>query len=152
MASLTIDTPTGPVLVTEQGGQIVRLEWQHKTRHADPSPVLQQARRQIQEYFEGQRTTFDLPLAPPGGLFQRTVCEQIRQIPFGETTTYGEIAKRLGVSAQAVGRACGGNPIPLIIACHRVLASNGLGGFSGGVGIETKVQLLRHEGAGGLLI
>ncbi|MEM6587696.1 MAG: MGMT family protein [Pseudomonadota bacterium] len=66
--------------------------------------------------------------------------------------TYGDIASRVGLPAQAVGAACGGNPIPVIIPCHRVLGADNLGGFSGGVGIETKVWLLRHEGAAGLLI
>ena len=76
----------------------------------------------------------------------------MQSIPFGETLTYGEIAKRLGVPAQAVGQACGGNPIPVIIPCHRVLGATSLGGYSGEGGVETKVWLLRHEGAAGLLI
>jgi len=73
-------------------------------------------------------------------------------IPFGETRTYGEIAAELDASAQAVGNACGANPIPILIPCHRVLGAASLGGFSGAGGIETKVALLRHEGAAGLLI
>ena len=70
----------------------------------------------------------------------------MRAIPFGETVTYGDIARALGAPAQAVGQACGGNPIAIIIPCHRVLGSGGLGGFSGAGGVETKVALLRHEG------
>lgn len=73
-------------------------------------------------------------------------------IPLGEIRTYGDIAKALGTPAQPVGNACGANPIPVIIPCHRVLAASSLGGFSGMGGIETKVALLRHEGAAGLLI
>ncbi len=73
-------------------------------------------------------------------------------IPFGETRTYGELAQQLGVPAQAIGQACGGNPIPILIPCHRVLGANGLGGYSGDGGVETKVWLLRHERAAGLLI
>jgi methylated-DNA-[protein]-cysteine S-methyltransferase len=73
-------------------------------------------------------------------------------IPFGETRTYGEIARGLGVPAQAVGQACGANPVPVVIPCHRVLGATSLGGYSGEGGVETKVWLLRHEGAGGLLI
>jgi methylated-DNA-[protein]-cysteine S-methyltransferase len=84
--------------------------------------------------------------------FQRDVCAVMFAIPFGYTRTYGEIAKNLGVPAQAVGQACGGNPIPIIIPCHRVIGANGLTGFSGEGGVETKVALLRHEGAAGLLI
>jgi methylated-DNA-[protein]-cysteine S-methyltransferase len=73
-------------------------------------------------------------------------------IPLGETRTYGDLARELGAAAQPVGNACGANPIPVIIPCHRVLGANGLGGFSGSGGVETKVALLRHEGAAGLLI
>uniref|UniRef100_UPI003EC0E69D methylated-DNA--[protein]-cysteine S-methyltransferase n=1 Tax=Primorskyibacter sedentarius TaxID=745311 RepID=UPI003EC0E69D len=82
----------------------------------------------------------------------RRTCDAMSAIPFGETRTYGEIAKALGAPAQAIGQACGGNPIPLIIPCHRVLAASNLGGFSGRHGIETKVWLLKHEGAASLLI
>ena len=76
----------------------------------------------------------------------------MRAIPVGHTRTYGDIARDLGVPPQAVGQACGGNPIAIIIPCHRVLGAGGLGGFSGAGGVETKVALLRHEGAAGLLI
>ena len=76
----------------------------------------------------------------------------MRAIPFGETRTYGEIAKAVGAPAQAVGQACGANTIPVIIPCHRVTGTGGLGGFSGMGGVETKVELLRHEGAYSLLI
>ncbi|MGR3474550.1 MAG: methylated-DNA--[protein]-cysteine S-methyltransferase, partial [Sulfitobacter sp.] len=94
----------------------------------------------------------DLPLRVMGSDFQRAVCTAILAIPFGHTRTYGEIARDLGVPAQAVGGACGGNPIPVIIPCHRVMGAKGLTGFSGAGGVETKVALLRHEGAAGLLI
>jgi len=73
-------------------------------------------------------------------------------IPLGETRTYGDLSKDLGVPAQAIGQGCGGNPIPVIIPCHLVLGANGLGGFSGLGGVETQVWLLKHERAGGLLI
>ncbi|MDE3120913.1 MAG: methylated-DNA--[protein]-cysteine S-methyltransferase, partial [Paracoccaceae bacterium] len=92
------------------------------------------------------------PLAPKVTGFQRDFLDLLRAIPYGETRTYGEIARDLGVSAQAIGQACGANPIPIFIPCHRVLAASGLGGFSGGAGVETKVALLKREGAAGLLI
>lgn len=76
----------------------------------------------------------------------------MQDIPLGETRTYGDLARDLSVPAQAIGQACGANPIPVIIPCHRILGSSGLGGFSGAGGVETKVWLLRHEGAAGLLI
>ena len=91
-------------------------------------------------------------MAPGGSPLQRAVCDQMRAIPFGETRTYGDLAKALGAPPQAIGQACGGNPLPILIPCHRVLSARGLGGFSAPGGVETKVALLRHEGAGGLLI
>ena len=87
-----------------------------------------------------------------GSDFQRAVCSQMSAIPFGETVTYGDIAKALNQSPQAVGSACGGNPVPVIITCHRAMGAKGLTGFSGKGGVETKVALLRHERAGGFLI
>jgi methylated-DNA-[protein]-cysteine S-methyltransferase len=122
----------------------------------DDTPLLRGAAMQIGEYFAGTRTEFDLPLRVIGSDFQQAVCDVMLAIPFGETVTYGDISKQLNTPAQAIGQACGGNPIPLIIPCHRVLGANGLGGFSGDggglAGIELKVQLLRLEGAAGLLI
>jgi methylated-DNA-[protein]-cysteine S-methyltransferase len=147
---LTVDTPTGPVILTEEDGAIVKCAWGRGRR--DSSPVLARAERQLHEYFQEQRKQFDLPLRVIGSDFQQRVCAAMMAIPFGETRTYGQIAADLGVPAQAVGQGCGGNPIPILIPCHRVLGAKGLGGFSGRGGVETKVWLLRHEGAGGLLI
>ncbi len=147
---LSVQTPTGPFTLTEEDGAIVRAEW--GGRFDDHSDLLDEAARQIAAYYAGELTEFDLPLKVKGSDFQRAVCDVMSAIPFGETLTYGDIAKRLGVPAQAVGQACGGNPIPVIIPCHRVLGASGLGGFSGAGGVETKVWLLKHEGAGGLLI
>ncbi len=151
MPSLSIETPTGPVMVTERDGVIVHVEWSDDDGH-DETPVLLEARRQLAAYFAGTLTEFDLPLAPRGSGFQRQVYDAMSAIPFGETRTYGDIAGDLECPAQPVGQACGSNPIPIIIPCHRVVGANGLTGFSGGDGVETKVQLLRHEGAYGLLI
>lgn len=152
MPAITIATPTGLLTVTEANGAVTRIEWR-QGHHQDDTPVLRQARTQIDAYFAGTRREFDLALQVNGSDFQRAVCDAMRAIPFGETRTYGEIAKALGQSAQAVGGACGGNPIPIIIPCHRVLGAGGrLTGFSGAGGVETKVALLRHEGAASLLI
>lgn len=151
MPRLCVDTPTGPFEITETDGQITRATW-IASDAADDTPLLRRAAEQVAAYFNGTLTDFDLPMAVEASEFQQRVCARIAAIPFGDTTTYGEIAKALGAPAQAVGRGCGGNPIPLLIPCHRVLGSAGLGGFSGGTGVETKVWLLRHEGAGGLLI
>lgn len=113
---------------------------------------MDKATRQLSDYAAGTREVFDLPLRVRGSAFQREVCQVMSAIPFGETMTYGEIAKELGVPAQAVGQACGSNPIAIIIPCHRVMGAKGLTGFSGRGGVETKVALLRHEGAASLLI
>ena len=155
MPSLTLPTPTGPFTVTEENGAIIRAEWvaDTATPASDETPVLIAARDQINEYFDHARVAFDLPLNVHGTDFQRAVCAAMSAIPLGDTLTYGDIAKSLGVPAQAVGQACGGNPIPLIIPCHRVMGAEGkLTGFSGRGGVETKVWLLRHEGAASLLI
>ena len=106
----------------------------------------QEARRQLEEYFTGQRKTFDLPLRPHGTDFQRRVWEQLLQIPYGQTATYGEIAKRIGNpnAARAVGQACNANPIPIFIPCHRVVGSNSrLTGFA--LGLDIKTALLERE-------
>ncbi|WP_095588308.1 methylated-DNA--[protein]-cysteine S-methyltransferase [Actibacterium ureilyticum] len=150
MARLAFDTPVGVLCVTETDGAITALSWGEAG--VDETPLLIRARDQIRAYFAGARTRFDLPLCVAGSDLQRAVCDAMSAIPFGDTRTYGDIARDLGVPAQAIGQACGGNPIPVIIPCHRVLGANGLGGFSGAGGVETKVALLRHEGAAGLLI
>jgi len=150
LPSATLDTILGPLSVEEQDGAIVRLCW--SPQQDGRSALLQEATAQLRAYFAGQLKAFDLPLRVAGSDFQRAVCEAMLAIPFGETRTYGEIAKELGVPPQPVGNACGANPIPVIIPCHRVLGANGLGGFSGQGGVETKVTLLKHEGAAGLLI
>ena len=150
MPASTVQTQFGPLTIHEDDGAIVRLEWEGDGR--DETPLLAEAARQLRAYDAGELETFDLPLQVAGSDFQRAVCDQMSAIPFGETITYGDIAKALGQSAQAVGSACGGNPIPVIIPCHRVMGAKGLTGFSGKGGVETKVALLRHEGAGGFLI
>ncbi len=146
-----VDSPFGQLAVHEDAGAIVRLLWQGVTDGAE-TELLAEARRQLEAYFERRLDRFDLPLRVAGSDFQRDVCDAMSAIPLGETLTYGDISKQLNASAQAVGNACGGNPIPIIIPCHRVLGADSLGGFSGAGGVETKVALLRHEGAAGLLI
>ncbi|MEQ9694846.1 methylated-DNA--[protein]-cysteine S-methyltransferase [Shimia sp. SDUM112013] len=150
MSEITVQTPTGPVTIVEDAGTIVRLRWGQGGM--DHTPLLDKAVEQIRAYFEGTRERFDLPLRVAGSNFQRAVCNAMLDIPYGDTCTYGDIAKKLSVPPQAVGQACGHNPIPIIIPCHRVMGAKGLTGFSGAGGVETKVQLLRLEGAGGFLI
>ncbi len=151
MASASLTTPLGALCVTEEGGAITALAW-HDAFMPQDTPLLRRALEQLAAYFAGELQQFDLPTRARGTDFQRQVCDAIAAIPHGETRSYGDLAKALKVPAQAIGTGCGGNPIPIIIPCHRVLGTNGLGGFSGKGGVETKVWLLRHEGAGGLLI
>lgn len=147
---IRVASPLGPLMVDEADGRLVGLRWSDAPGQGG-SALLERAAEQLSAYFAGSRRAFDLPLALSPGLTGE-VQHAMLAIPFGETTTYGAIAKRLGVPAQAVGQACGANPLPVIVPCHRVLGATGLGGFSAAGGVETKVWLLRHEGAAGLLI
>lgn len=149
IAQGSIITPLGPISVTEAAGRIIGLDW--RVVEVDPSPLVIEALAQLADYFAGKLTRFDLPLNFGSGIHEK-VRRAMAAIPFGETLTYGEIARAVGAPAQAVGQACGANPIPILIPCHRVLGAKSLGGFSAKGGVETKVWLLRHEGAAGLLI
>ncbi|MBP0481401.1 methylated-DNA--[protein]-cysteine S-methyltransferase [Sagittula salina] len=149
MPSFTLDTRNGPFLLEEDGGRLIACGW--RMGGMERTPLLDEAARQVQAWYAGRLTRFDLPLEVGASPFQRAACDWMAEIPLGETATYVQMAHALGVSARAAGRGCGGNPLPLIVPCHRVLGSRGLGGFSAG-GVETKVFLLRHEGAAGLLI
>ena len=151
MPTASIITQFGPLCVTEEDEAITQLAWRHAPRQ-DDTPLLRRALDQLAAYDAGKLDAFDLPLRVAGTDFQRAVCAAMSAIPLGETRTYGDIAKALGAMPQAVGQACGANPIPVIIPCHRVMGAKGLTGFSGAGGVETKVALLRHEGAGGFLI
>ncbi|MGV8876869.1 MAG: methylated-DNA--[protein]-cysteine S-methyltransferase, partial [Rhodoglobus sp.] len=111
--------------------------------------VLDEAAGQLSEYFAGKRHSFDVPLAVAGTEFQRAVWQQLQQLPFGAAVSYAQIGQATGrpTAGRAVGGAVGANPIPIIIPCHRVLASNlQITGYSAGDGIVTKVWLLDHEG------
>jgi methylated-DNA-[protein]-cysteine S-methyltransferase len=112
--------------------------------------VLDETARQLREYFAGTRQTFDLPLAPRGSGFQELVWQTLLKIPFGETWSYGQLAKHIGrpSASRAVGTANGANPISIIVPCHRVIGANGtLTGYGGG--LPAKRWLLAHEGAPG---
>lgn len=150
MPQRALDTPVGTLTVFEENNAITKVSWENGA--LDDTPLLRNAEAQLTEYFASDRTRFDLPLAVDGTDLQRRVCDAMRAIPYGETRTYGDLARSLNTPAQAIGQACGGNPIPIIIPCHRILGANSLGGFSGGIGVETKVALLKLEGAASLLI
>lgn len=146
MPQLSLLTPLGDLTVSEEGGSIVAIDW-GRGRDQDRTPLLEQAREQLQEYFDGDRLDFDLPLAPDGTAFQRRVWDALTRIPAGETRSYIEIGRAIGCrAARAIGQANGRNPIPILIPCHRVVAADGsLGGYSGGDGPATKRLLLDLE-------
>jgi len=150
VAELGLQTPVGALTLTALGDRLCAVTWGRGPAQSD-NAVLRQAAEEIAAYFSGTRRAFTLPLALPEG-WQGEFLRALIAIPFGETRSYGDLARDLGVSAQAIGQACGANRIPIVIPCHRVLGASGLGGYSGAGGVETKVALLRHEGAGGLLI
>jgi methylated-DNA-[protein]-cysteine S-methyltransferase len=149
MPSLTLSSPFGPLTITEANGVLAALDW--RAGPDDPSPLLIHAAGELDAYFAGRPHSFDLPMNWGAGLHEK-VRRAMAAIPFGQTRTYGQIARDVGAPAQAVGQACGANPLPILIPCHRVLGATGLGGFSARGGVETKVALLRHEGAASLLI
>jgi methylated-DNA-[protein]-cysteine S-methyltransferase len=146
-----MDTPIGGLRLHANAGLITAIDFDarpKRTKAADP--LLDEAQRQLTEYFAGERTTFDLPLASDGTEFQNKVWGELRRIPFGETASYGDVARRLGyepVISRAVGAANGANPIPILVPCHRVIGANGtLTGYAGG--IERKRTLLALEQPG----
>jgi methylated-DNA-[protein]-cysteine S-methyltransferase len=147
MPALCIPSPLGELTIVEDGGAIVALDWGvGDVRAAPATALLKEAAKQLTEYFAGGRAAFDLPLAPAGTAFQRRVWDAMLAIPFAETATYGDIAASAGGSARSVGTACGRNPIPVIIPCHRVVAAGGrIGGYSGAGGTATKHFLLALE-------
>jgi methylated-DNA-[protein]-cysteine S-methyltransferase len=147
--SIKIASPLGPLCLHEEFGRLVALNGRADSN--DSSALLRRAADQLRAYFAGELHTFDLPFDWGTGL-QQKVRLAMAMIPYGETRTYGDLAKQVGAPPQAIGQACGANPLPIFIPCHRVLGAKGLGGFSAQGGVETKVWLLRHEKAAGLLI
>jgi methylated-DNA-[protein]-cysteine S-methyltransferase len=146
MPQLSLNTPIGALTLTEEDGRIISLDWGWGCLQ-ESTPLLESARAQLEEYFAGQRHDFDLPLDPPGTAFQRKVWAALAAIPYGAVRRYGELASELGTAPRALGGACGRNPIPILIPCHRVVAQSGeLGGYSGLDGVDTKRFLLRLEG------
>ena len=148
-------SPVGDLRIVEHGGAITAIEFSPFRDHDgrprgdrdDTNAVLVEAVRQLGAYFDRDLKEFDLPLAPAGSEFQKAVWAQLLAIGYGDTASYGEIARRLGKSnaaSRAVGLANGSNPIPIVIPCHRVIGANGtLTGYAGG--IERKQTLLEIE-------
>lgn len=147
MSSITIDSPVGPVTVTvDADGAVTSVQFAEGTSDPNPSPGAERAAQQLREYFAGERTDFDLPLAAVGTDFQRKVWAELVEIPYGETSSYGELATALGqpTASRAVGLANGRNPIAIVVPCHRVIGASGaLTGYAGGV--DRKRWLLELE-------
>ena len=150
MPQRVVDSPIGPLgLVASDAGLRAVVFDGRRIRADGTSPVLGEAERQLEAYFAGDRVTFDLPLELHGTEFQRRCWLALASIPYGQTVSYGEQARRLGLgndAARAVGAANGQNPLPIVLPCHRVIGADGsLVGFGGG--LHVKRFLLEHEGA-----
>ncbi len=148
-----METPVGPLLVAADDAGLRYVVFGHGRSEAQPEAGWhagdarpREAVRQLRAYFAGELKRFDIPLAPEGTPFQQRVWAQLLKIGYGETTSYGELARRLGNpnASRAVGLANGANPIPIVIPCHRVIGSSGkLTGYGGG--LKTKEWLLALE-------
>jgi len=144
----TVDTPIGPLLLSAHDGRLSRIEFGAANTCSSSAPPFAEAEAQLHAYFAGELERFELPLAPRGTAFQRSVWDALAEIPYGSTTTYTELAARIGrpSACRAVGAANGRNPLPVIVPCHRVIGAAGaLTGYGGG--LELKRHLLALEGA-----
>ncbi len=156
LARTVTESPIGELTILATHDAVIAIHFGDDRRRGTPVPaidlppgehaVLDETVRQLDEYFAGDRLEFDLPLEPNGTPFQREAWSALSTIPYGETISYGEQARRLGDrnKSRAVGAANGKNPIPIVVPCHRVVGANGhLTGFGGGLGV--KAWLLDHE-------
>ena len=144
MPQLSLHSPIGDLTVSEEAGRIVSVDWGWGCEQTETA-LLREARTQLFAYLDGALTEFSLPLDPRGTAYQRRVWEALTRIPYGTTRTYAEIAADAGGAPRAVGHANATNPIPIFVPCHRVVATKGLGGYSGGDGLGTKRWLLDLE-------
>jgi len=142
-----LSCPIGPLYVEADEHGLTKLYTDGHHLHTGAGPddgTFAEVQKQLDEYFAGERTEFDLPLSEHGTEFERAVWARLREIPHGETVTYGELARELSSVARAVGRANGRNPISIITPCHRVIGADGsLTGYAGG--LDAKRALLDHE-------
>ena len=149
MAHATLMTPLGAITLFAEDDALVALEWGEALADGrPPSPLLEAALAHLHRYFDGLPLPDDLPLRPAGTAYQRRAWHAIAAIPFAATRSYAELARELSSGPRAIASACAHNPLPLLIPCHRVVASGGgLGGYSGGEGLATKKALLALEAA-----
>lgn len=152
MYSMQYDSPVGKLLLTCTDQGLTGIYMDRETARQAEHPILQQTADWLDAYFRGEKNTAEIPLAPEGTAFQKQVWKLLSGIPYGQTQTYGDLARKMAavlgkekMSAQAVGQAVGKNPISILIPCHRVVGSNQhLTGYAGG--LNRKIWLLRHEG------
>lgn len=149
----TVDSPIGTLVLVGDGTGLRHLHFPDDHDSVNPGAVEDRTRfsaalDQLDAYWRGEATDFDLPLAPQGTPFREKVWEALRGVPYGTTVGYGEIARRIGKpsAARAVGGACGSNPLPIFIPCHRIVGANGaLTGFGGGLPIKEKLLALEQR-------
>lgn len=143
---LTMPSPLGPLTLTSRENRLVSILFGEAAGSESDDPVLREARRQLEEYFAGSRREFDLPLGASGTPFQEEVWSVLGTIPFGQTSSYSDVARLIGRprAVRAVGAANGRNPLAIVVPCHRVIGSDGqLTGYAGG--LDIKRWLLAHE-------
>ena len=150
MFDAVIPFPRMNVAVATRDGCVTDITYLPSTAplKSPANALAERAAKQLTAYLQNPDTRFDLPLRVEGTEFQKALWRALREIPRGKTLTYGELARRLGAEARAIGQACGDNRLPIVIPCHRVVAANGIGGFShstSGYLIEAKRWLLMHE-------
>jgi methylated-DNA-[protein]-cysteine S-methyltransferase len=138
-------TEIGNLRISAENGKITEIAFTDENPVKTDDPLLKKAKREICEYLDGKRKSFDLPLSVNGTAFQKAVWKAMKEIPYGETRTYGWIAEQIGKSkaVRAVGSACGKNQICIVIPCHRVTGAHGVGGYA--YGVEKKKKLLEVE-------
>ena len=144
MPQLSLHSPLGAISISEADGALVALDWGWG-RDQDETGLLVKAREQLDAYFDGVLRRFTLPLAPVGTAYRQRVWAALAEIPYGETRSYGLLARACGGSARAIGQANRHNPLPIIIPCHRVVGAASIGGYSAGSGLASKRALLTLE-------
>jgi methylated-DNA-[protein]-cysteine S-methyltransferase len=146
MSTGAIETEIGWIEFSASNDALTRVEWRAvKPARLSSSPLIRETHRQLALYFDRRLQDFDLPIEADGTPFARDVWQIMRAIPYGRTLTYGEVAAKLQMPAQAIGQACGQNPIAVIIPCHRIVGAGTMGGYSSELGLAAKSYLLDLE-------
>lgn len=148
MFQYSYNTVIGKIYIAEENNEITNISFKKVAADEKETPLIKKAFKELEEYFEKKRKTFDLPIAPKGTIFQRKVWDELLKIPYGETVTYKYIARKIGneKACRAVGMANNKNPIAIIIPCHRVIGINGnLTGYAGGINLKKKLIELENN-------